>query len=282
MKRKIDIWEWILSILFLTLISPNLAWAKDRVIVAVTILPQAYFVERIGGQHVDVRVIVPAGAVPATYEPTPQQLFDLSSSKLYIKVGPPQLSVENRFQRFISDTNKNIYIVDMSQGIKNLKEDPHIWLSPSIVRSAAANICESLSSVDPSHADLYRENLQHFLVDIAQLDQRIEQRLHNRKGQCFMVYHPAWGYFAGEYGLKQLAIQEEGKPLNVSRLQKMINLARTKGIKTIFIQKGFDKKSAASIAREIDGKVVEVNPLEQDWLKNLDDFSQVLQDTLRP
>lgn len=282
MKRKFDICEWILSILFLTLISPNLAWAKDRVIVAVTILPQAYFVERIGGQHVDVRVIVPAGAVPATYEPTPQQLFDLSSSTLYIKVGPPQLSVENRFQRFISDTNKNIYIVDMSQGIKNLKEDPHIWLSPSIVRSAAANICESLSSVDPSHTDLYRENLQHFLVDIAQLDQRIEQRLHNRKGQCFMVYHPAWGYFAGEYGLKQLAIQEEGKPLNVSRLQKMINLARTKGIKTIFIQKGFDKKSAASIAREIDGKVVEVNPLERDWLKNLDDFSQVLQDTLRP
>ncbi len=282
MIRKIDTALFILSIMFLILFLPNTVWAKDRVRVAVTIIPQAYFVERIAGHNVDVRIIVPAGSNPETYEPTPQQLFDLSSSKLYIKVGPQHLAVENRFQRFTSNTDKNIRVVDMSQGIKNLQEDPHIWLSPSIVRSAAANICEGLASADPPHADLYRKNLQRFLTDIERLDQRIKQRLHDRKGQCFMVYHPAWGYFAREYGLKQLAIQEEGKPLNVARLQKMINLARAKGIKTIFVQKGFDKKSAASIAREIDGTVVEVNPLERDWLKNLDDFSQALQDTLRP
>ena len=282
MLRKIEAVLFILSILFLTLFLPNMVWAEDRVRLAVTIIPQAYFVERIAGHYADVRVIVPAGGNPETYEPTPQQLFDLSSSKLYIKVGPRHLSVENRFQRFTSNTDKSIRVVDMSRGIKNLQEDPHIWLSPSIVRAAAVNICEALASADPSHAHLYRKNLQRFLADIDRLDQRIKQRLHGRKGQCFMVYHPAWGYFAGDYGLKQLAIQEEGKPLSVARLQKMINLARAKGIKTIFVQKGFDKKSAASIAREIDGTVVEVNPLERDWLKNLDDFSQALQDALRP
>ena len=124
MIRKIDTALFILSILFLILFLPNTVWAKDRVRVAVTIIPQAYFVERIAGHNVDVRIIVPAGSNPETYEPTPQQLFDLSSSKLYIKVGPQHLAVENRFQRFTSNTDKNIRVVDMSQGIKKPSGGP--------------------------------------------------------------------------------------------------------------------------------------------------------------
>lgn len=97
-----------------------------------------------------------------------------------------------------------------------------------------------------------------------------------------MVYHSAWGYFAREYGIRQLAIEEEGRPLNISRIRAMISLARKKGIKTIFIQKGFDEKGASAIAREIGAKVVKVNPLERDWLKNLDDFSAILKVALKP
>ncbi len=259
------------------------ALAEARVKVSVTILPQAYFVERIGGTHVDLRVIVPPGGNPETYEPSPSQLFHLSSSQLYIKVGSPHLSVEKRFQHFIADNRKNIRVVDMSSGLKNLKqEDPHIWLSPAIVAQAARNVCLALSAVDPAHAGYYRKNLLRFSGDIDRLDRRIKQRLQGKTGYTFMVYHPAWGYFAEAYGLRQLAMEEEGKPLNASRLRKMIDLAKSKGIKTIFVQKGFDKKSAAMIAREIKGAVVEIDPLAKDWLKNLDDFSRILEDRLRP
>jgi zinc transport system substrate-binding protein len=272
----------VLGFLFFVLSFPAFA-AEEPIKVSVTILPQAYFVERIGGERVDLKVIVPAGASPETYEPSPQQLFHLTSSKLYVKVGSPHLSVENRFQRLLSTEHKNIRTVDMSSGLEDLNhEDPHIWLSPSIVRSAAQQISQALSSLDAGHVGYYQDNLRRFLGDIDRLDERIKKTLKDKKGQSFIVYHPAWGYFAAEYGLRQLAIEEEGKPMTASHLKKMIDLARSKGIKTIFVQKGFDKKSAASIAREIDGTVMEINPLERNWLKNLDDFSLALKNSLRP
>ncbi|NLN59298.1 MAG: zinc ABC transporter solute-binding protein [Deltaproteobacteria bacterium] len=263
-------------------IVPKSSMADDRIIVSVTILPQAYFVERIGGDRVDIRVMVPPGASPETFDPTPLQLLNLSRSELYFKIGSPNLEVEIRFQRFLQDHGKHISVVDMSTGVKTLKEDPHIWLSPAVVKAAASNIYRALSSADPANTPYYRENLRSFLTDIDALDRRIKQKLMKKNGYVFMVYHSAWGYFAREYGIRQLAIEEEGRPLNISRIRAMISLARKKGIKTIFIQKGFDEKGASAIAREIGAKVVKVNPLERDWLKNLDDFSAILKVALKP
>ena len=113
------------------------------------------------------------------------------------------------------------------------------------------------------------------------LDREIKRTLAEKKGFAFMVYHPAWGYFADEYGLVQLAVEEEGKPVNAAHIRRMVDLAREKGIRAILVQKGFDTKSARAIARDIGGEVVETDPLERDWLAGMKNFTAILTKVLR-
>jgi zinc transport system substrate-binding protein len=147
---------------------------------------------------------------------------------------------------------------------------------------AAKNIYKALSRIDPSNKVYYKRNLDSFLMDIEQLDKEIKTILAGKKGYSFMVFHPAWGYFADEYGLKQLPIEVGGKTPSASNIKKMVDAAREKDIKIIFVQKGFDTKSAKTIADEIGGRVMEISPLEKDWLKNMKEiaetFSQVLKE----
>ena len=259
----------------------GIASASSRIQVAVSVLPQAYFVERVGGNRVNVQVMIPQGACPETYEPTPQQLVRLSDSKIYIKVGAPTFPFEKRYLHVITGKNKKMTVVNMSDGTRYRKQDPHVWTSPSCVKIAARNIYEALSLYDPQYRDYYGKNLALFLGDIEKLDRKLRTLLASKKGYAFMVYHPAWGYFAEEYGLKQLAIEEEGKIKGASHIKEMIDTAREKGIKVILVQKGFDTKSARTIAHEIGGKVVEVNPLERDWLEGMEAFANCLQQVLR-
>lgn len=253
----------------------------EAIPVAVSILPQAYFVERIAGGRADVRVMIPKGASPETYEPTPQQLVALADSALFVKVGAPGLPFEEKYLRSLSPRNRKIAIVNMSEGAAFRKEDPHIWVSPAAVRIAAQNIARALTLHDPSGGDEYRRNLAAFLQDIDVLDGEIRRALAGKKGHSFMVYHPAWGYFADEYGLRQLAVEEEGKPVSAAHIRKMIDLARERGIRAILVQKGFDAKSARAIARDIGGEVVETDPLERDWLAGMRNFTALLEKILR-
>lgn len=249
--------------------------------ISVSVLPQACFVERVAGKHASVHVMIPKGASPETYEPTPQQLVALSDSRIYVKVGAPGLSFEEKYLRTLLDRNRKMTVVNMSEGLKLRKEDPHIWTSPSAVRIAAQNIAQSVTAADPVHREEYQRNLQAFLRDIDGLDREIRRSLAEKKGYAFMVYHPAWGYFADEYGLTQLAIEEEGKPVSAAHIRRMVDLARGKGIRAILVQKGFDTKSARAVAREIGGEVVETDPLERDWFFGMRTFSTVLSKALR-
>jgi len=263
--------------------------ASDKIKVSVSVLPQAYFVERIGGDRVETQVMIPMGASPATYEPTPQQLVMLSESKLYIKVGVPTFPFEKKHFDSIIEKNKKMIVVDMSDGIeyrsflfKKGVKDPHVWVAPYTVKVAAKNIYKALSEITPSNRDYFKKNFDSFLSDIEKLDKEIKTILIGKKGYSFMVFHPAWGYFADEYGLKQLPIEAGGKTPSASNIKKMIDAAKGKGIEIIFVQKGFDTKSAKTIANEIGGRVMEINPLEKDWLKNMKEiaetFSQVLKE----
>jgi zinc transport system substrate-binding protein len=278
-----------LSILFFLGINTVGVEASEKIKVSVSVLPQAYFVERIGGDRVKTQVMIPMGASPATYEPTPQQLVMLSESKLYIKVGVPTFPFEKKYFNSIIEKNKKMIVVNMSDGIeyrsfsfKRAVKDPHVWVAPSTVKMAAKNIYKALSRIDPSNKVYYKRNLDSFLMDIEQLDKEIKTILAGKKGYSFMVFHPAWGYFADEYGLKQLPIEVGGKTPSASNIKKMVDAAREKDIKIIFVQKGFDTKSAKTIADEIGGRVMEINPLEKDWLKNMKEiaetFSQVLKE----
>jgi zinc transport system substrate-binding protein len=255
--------------------------AAEGIRISVSILPQAYFVERVAGTRARVHVMIPKGASPETYEPTPQQLVALSDSQLYVKVGAPGFPFEGKYLQAALGQNRKIRVVNMSDGMTYREEDPHVWTSLIAVRLAAQNIGRALEAYDPTHADEYRNNLRAFLEDIDAMDREIKRTLAEKKGSVFMVYHPAWGYFADEYGLVQLAVEEEGKPVNAAHIRRMVDLARRKGIRAILVQKGFDTKSARTIARDIGGEVVETDPLERDWLAGMKNFTAILTKVLR-
>ena len=275
----------LLGVVFGLLILPGIgaaAFAADRAIpIAVSVLPQAFFVERVAGERAAVHVMIPKGASPETYEPTPQQLVALSDSRIYVKVGAPGFPFEEKYLRTVLDRNRKLIVVGMSDGMTFRKEDPHVWASPVAVRIAAKNIARALIAYDPPHRDEYGGNLDAFLREIDALDKEIRQALAGKRGYAFMVYHPAWGYFADDYGIRQLAVEEEGKPVSASHIRRMVDLARGKGIKAILVQKGFDTKSARTVAREIGGEVVETDPLERDWLAGMRTFTALLTRVLR-
>ena len=255
--------------------------AAEGLRVSVSILPQAYFVERLAANLATVQVMIPKGASPETYEPTPQQLIRLADSRLYVKVGAPDFPVEQTYLRAALNRNRAMAVVDMAAGVTLLKEDPHVWTSPAAVRIAVENIGRTLEALDPAHREVYRGNCGAFIRDIDTLDREIRQELAGQQGRVFMVYHPAWGYFAHDYGLTQLAIEQEGKPVSAAHVRKMVDLARARGIRAILVQKGFDTKGARAIARDIGGTLVEADPLERDWLSGMRHVTALLKQILR-
>ncbi len=238
--------------------------------VTVSILPQRYFVERVGGEYVAVNVMVEQGASPATYEPQPEQLRALSVADVYFSIGVP---FENAWLERFASVNENLLLVDTTQGIERLGEpgnpDPHIWLSPALVKAQSQTIYETLAQLDPAHQGAYRANLESFLADIDALDADIRETLTGVENRKFMVFHPSWGYFARDYGLEQLPVEVGGQEPSAAELAALIAGAKQEGIKVIFAQPEFSTRFAETIAKEIGGEILLISPLAPDWLDNL-------------
>lgn len=238
--------------------------------VTVSILPQRYFVERVGGDHAAVNVMVLPGESPATYEPSPDQLRALSDADIYFSIGVP---FENAWLDRIRSANDEMVVVDTTQGIDRIEgggnPDPHIWLSPSLVRIQAATIAEALTAADPAHAETYETNLEAFLDDIDELDAEIRQTLTGVDERRFMVFHPSWRYFARDYGLEMIAIEVGGQEPSAAELGRLITRAKEEGIDVIFAQPEFSTEAAETIAAEIGGEVLLISPLAEEWLDNL-------------
>lgn len=248
--------------------------AVARLQVAVSVPPQAYLVERLGGDRVKVQVMIPPGTSPAIFEPSPRQLVALSRARLYVKVGHPHFPFEETHLQGVLDRLPEITVVEMAgeaspHGESALTEDPHVWLSPSAMKEAAVEITEALSEIDPDHAGEYRERRQRLLEEIERTDTAIRSLLAPYVGRRFVVYHAAWGHFAREYGLEQRAIEEEGKEPSPVRLVELIELARQQEIRVIFVQQGFSEQGARVIANEIGAEVWALDPLAYDWSENL-------------
>ena len=253
--------------------------APEEVIsVWVSIVPQKYFVERIGGDRVDVEVMVPPGFSPATYEPRPSQVEALAGADMYVQIGVP---FEDAWMSRIRALNQVMLVVDQSQGIDRIDgRDPHIWLSPRLVKVQARTIFEALVELDRDYEGFYRTNLEAFLVDLDDLDTKIERGLSGLETRKFIVFHPAWSYFAHDYGLEMIPVRVEGGDPSAAEMAELIRTARANGIKVIFAQPEFSTQSAETIAREIDGRVLLISPLAPDWMENLarvaDTFAEVL------
>ena len=245
--------------------------------VTVSILPQRYFVERVGGEYVAVNVMVEPGASPATYEPQPEQLRALSVADVYFSIGVP---FENAWLERFASVNEELLIVDTTQGIERQGDpehpDPHIWLSPALVKVQAQTIYETLAQLDPEHQETYRANLESFLADIDALDADIRETLAGVENRKFMVFHPSWGYFARDYGLEQLPVEVGGQEPSAAELAALVAEAKQEGIKVIFAQPEFSTRSAETLANEIGGEVLLISPLAPDWLDNLRRVAEVL------
>ncbi|NJN73472.1 MAG: zinc ABC transporter solute-binding protein [Limnothrix sp. RL_2_0] len=309
----------------------------DRLNIVVSILPQQYFVEKIGGDKVDVSVMVEAGAEPETYEPKPQQLKALSDADAYISVG---IFFEDIWESRFETANSEMAIVNSSTGIDKItmvahnhdhghghdhsaehsdeehdhdKEhsdeehshedhdhgaehseaghdedhdhgaehsdeeellDPHTWLSPKKAAVHAENIYATLVELDPSSQAFYQQNLDTFLAEIKQLDADITEILEPLDSRAFLVFHPAWGYFANDYNLEQIAIEVEGQEPSPAELAELIQVAEQEQIRVIFAQYQFNSQSAQTIADEIGAEVVYIDPLATDWAANLKSVAQ--------
>ena len=277
-------------------LSPAPAADTGRIRVAVSVPPQAYFVERIGGDHVQVAVMIPPGYSHVDYPLTPRQVAALSRAQLYVKVGHPAFEFEQVQLAPILRELPGLRVVDMSRGMRliagegeggedadghgHAEGDPHVWVAPDTVAVAARNIAAALEGIDPAHAAEYRANLQRFEADVAALDREIRARLAGAQGNRFMVYHPTWGYFARQYGLQQVAIEAEGKEPSAQRLIQLVDQARRERIKVVFVQAGVPRKSAQVIAEAVGGRVLVADPQAPDWLDNLRQVSRELQEAL--
>lgn len=258
-------------LLFLALLLPALGIAEPlRIFVSVP--PQKAFAEKVGGDHVEVRVMVRPGHSPATYEPTPKQIEALGKSALYVRIGVP---FENAWMSRIRATNPAMRELDARAGIDlrilegKLAPDPHIWTSPPLVKQMAASIRDTLTVLDPANGENYANNYDAFAIELDALDRDIRALLEGLTNRRFLVFHPAWGYFAATYGLTQIPIEQEGKEPGARTLAELIQQARREKVKVIFVQPQFDEKSARQVARDIGGRVVAIDPLSADYLDNL-------------
>lgn len=252
----------------------------------VSIEPLRYFVENIGGDNFRVSTLVPAGASPETYELTPQQVVEVSQSRAYFSIGT--LGFEQTRLKQLLDNEPNLLAVNVSDSIPLLTSeqtccnhhhhdhhhegesiDLHTWASPTSAEHIVRRICATLVEIDSINAPLYQQRTDSLLAHIEQVDQTIRATLRPLQNRTFLIYHPALGYFARDYGLQQFAVEQDGKEPTAERLQELIHQAETEGIKVVFIQKEHSGRAAQRIAEATGGRVVSINPLAYDWDKEM-------------
>jgi zinc transport system substrate-binding protein len=292
---------------------------SGRIPVFVSILPQKQFIEKIGGDRIEVHVMVQPGASPHTYEPRPRQMAAIVEAKAYFAIG---VEFEKVWLQRLAAANRSMRIVAMDEGVKKIPMaayrhrpeddepqghatdkaeldkahaektdphhhqaeaglDPHIWLSPQLVRQQIAAIRDALQGIDPAGRSFYQDRYRLFADEIQKLDRELKAVLADKPGRRFMVFHPAWGYFADHYGLEQIAIEVEGKDPKPAQLQAIIAHARERGIRVVFVQPQFSATGAEMVAREIGGEVVFADPLAEDWLANLKMVAEKFRRALR-
>ena len=252
--------------------------------VVVTIPPLAEFVERVGAGQVSVTVMVPPGASPHTYEPTPSQMVAVSQADMYVKVGTP-VEFELAWMGNIIEANPAMLVVDSSQGIELIGGegaeghegvDPHIWGSPQNARVMVENICAGLIAIDPGNAALYADNRDHYLKELAILDGYFHCRLDGFTNRVFMTYHPAFGYLAEEYGLTQLAVEHEGKEPTPQVLQDSIDKAEQYHLHYVFVAPQFASDDSETIASAIGGETAPMDPLPRHYIATMGDIADLL------
>lgn len=248
----------------------GMAKSNAKPTVTVTIPPYQYFVDKIAEDKVDVNVMVSNGNNPETYEPYAQQMMELSKSALYLKVG--SIGFEQTWMKKLQDNAPDMKVIDTSVGITPAKTpggniDPHVWMSCSNARIIASNILKALCNLEPKNKAFFEKNYQSLLKIIDKRDSIIRKSFkdHPEMVRKFVIYHPILTYFARDYQLEQLAIEEEGREPSAAQLKSLIERARKEKIRFCLIQAEFANRNTTTFIKESQTKAMNINPLQGDW-----------------
>ncbi|MDR1415681.1 MAG: zinc ABC transporter substrate-binding protein [Odoribacteraceae bacterium] len=260
--------------------------AGEKKEISVSILPQRYLVQRVAGDLVNINVMIPPGASPHAHDMTPGQLQKLHRAAIYFAIGTLPFELINLYP--VLEERQDILLVKHSEEDDTTTRhrrdqlvDPHVWMSPPRFKRMAATIARVLGEKFPDHRDTIRQNLRRLDAEIDSIHRLALRVTADKRGKTFLVYHPALTYFAADYGMKQIAIEHDGKEPSPAHLKEIIDTCRAGNINIVFIQSQFDEQNAKAIAREINGKVISIDPLNPDWkaemLRLLDIIQQQMQ-----
>lgn len=269
---------------FLSACSPQPASQEKTLYVS--ILPMRSLVKEIVGEDFRIEVLVPPGASPETFEPTPRQFIGLNEAQLVFNVG--LLEFETALLDKIEDRTK---IVDLSRGIVRIEGscahagrngsdhahgvDPHVWTSPRALQRMAENAYEAIHARWPDSAK-YTANHARLQEELRQLDLRTAEKIARSGIRYFIIYHPALTYYARDYGLRQEAVEADGKEPSAKRLTALIRQARKDGIGRILYQNQFPVSVVETIARDIGAECTEIDPLREDAIANIDSITDLI------
>ena len=273
--------------------------ATAKTTVFVSVLPQKFFAEQVGGERVEISVLVEKNRDPHTFEPLPAQMAALSRADGYLSIGLP---FEESLLPRVRQLNPSLRIFPADLGIEKIRgkdeehhghthehghahnhggNDPHVWNGIREARTIAENTCTALAELDPEGAEYFGRNLGNFLKRLDALDGEFRELFRGREGAAFLVFHPAWGYLAREYGLEEVAIEVDGKEPKAAEMAAVITDAKRRGVKVVFVSPQFSGRSAEIIARSIGAAVEAVNPLSEEWEENLRTVARAIAEAAR-
>ena len=253
--------------------------ATAAVHVAVSLLPQAFLVDRIGGEEVETVVLVGPGDNEATYAPSPGKLAALEEARVWFTVGVP---FEKAWLPRIAADRPDLEIVDLARGLprrsieggdhhghRSGEPDPHTWTDPRLAARMALAVGDTLARLDPANDAAYRDRARALEADLLGLHEELAARLAPAAGGVFIVFHPSWGYFADAYGLVQLPIETGGHEPGPRTLATLIERGRAAGARAVFVQPQFSGRSANAVAEALGARVIRADPLARDYIGNL-------------
>jgi len=300
-KKRLLIFAMIIFIALLFSYGCNRKQTDSKMTYTVSIIPQKFLLEKIGGDKINVNLLVKPGSSPAVYTPDTSQILALGRSKAFFTIG---VAFEEQFLKRIINEMKNLKIVPTYKNIKRYQiedhhhegdegheeentnnnqsnsdmnfPDPHIWMDPLNAIEISKVFKTILIQDDPENKEYYEKNYDNLEKELKNLDKYIHEKLDKHAGKSFFIYHPSLGYFAREYNLNQIAFEIGGKEPSSAQIVEMINEANEHEIKVIFVQPEFSKVSAEKIANAIKGKVIEVFPLSYDYINNLKNLADAI------
>jgi zinc transport system substrate-binding protein len=260
---------------------------SQKVTIAVSIVPEKAFAEAVCGELAEVVSMIPPGASPENYEPTPKEIEKFNNASIYFAIGvaaetanilPKAREIQGMKIVQLQDQVAKVYPErEFAPG----ERDPHIWLSPKRAKIMVEIMEQEMSKLDVKNKEQYRKNAQKYIEELDKLDKQIKTALEGVKDKKFIVFHPAFGYLADDYNLKMYALEQEGKEATPQHLQAMIDFARKENIKTIFYQAEIDSKQSQSFAEEIGGKTIQLDPLSLDYIKSLREMSEIMAEVMK-